>query len=41
LNSGVQTVLVKETFRAADLVGRIRRVVQGKPLVISGMEAAS
>ena len=41
LNSGVQTVLVKETFRAADLVERIRRVVQGKPLVISGMEAAS
>jgi CheY-like chemotaxis protein len=41
LNSGVQTVLVKETFRAADLVERIRRVVQGKPPVISGMEAAS
>src|SRR5262245_47847485 len=41
LNSGVQTVLVKETFRAADLVARIRRVVQGKRPVISGMEAAS
>ena len=41
LNSGVQTVLVKETFRAADLVERIRRVVQGQPPVISGMEAAS
>jgi CheY-like chemotaxis protein len=41
LNSGVQTVLVKETFRAADLVERIRRVVQSKPPVISGMEAAS
>jgi signal transduction histidine kinase/CheY-like chemotaxis protein len=41
LNSGVQTVLVKETFRPADLVERIRRVVQGKPPVISGMEAAS
>jgi len=41
LNSGVQTVLVKETFRAADLVERIRRVVQSRPSVISGMEAAS
>jgi CheY-like chemotaxis protein len=41
LNSGVQTVLVKETFRAADLVERIRRVVQSKPPVASGMEAAS
>jgi signal transduction histidine kinase/CheY-like chemotaxis protein len=41
LNSGVQTVLVKETFRTADLVERIRRVVQGTPPVISGMEAAS
>jgi adenylate cyclase len=41
LNSGVQTVLVKETFRAADLVERIRRVVQGQPPVISEMEAAS
>jgi signal transduction histidine kinase/CheY-like chemotaxis protein len=41
LNSGVQTVLVKETFRAADLVERIRRVVQSKPPVSSGMEAAS
>jgi signal transduction histidine kinase/CheY-like chemotaxis protein len=41
LNSGVQTVLVKETFRAADLVERIRRVVQDRPPVISGMEAAS
>jgi hypothetical protein len=34
-------VLVKETFRVADLVERIRRVAQGKPSVISGMEAAS
>jgi CheY-like chemotaxis protein len=41
LNSGVQTVLVKETFRAADLVERIRRVVQSQPPVTSGMEAAS
>jgi adenylate cyclase len=41
LNSGVQTVLVKETFRATDLVERIRRVVQSQPPVTSGMEAAS
>jgi CheY-like chemotaxis protein len=41
LNSGVQTVLVKETFRATDLVERIRRVVQSQPPVASGMEAAS
>jgi len=26
LNSGVQSVLVKETFRPADLVERIRRL---------------
>jgi len=41
LNSGVQSVLVKERFRPADLVERIRRLVQKKPEVISGMEAAS
>jgi CheY-like chemotaxis protein len=42
LNSGVQTVLVKETLRATDLVERIRRVVvQSQPPVTSGMEAAS
>jgi CheY-like chemotaxis protein len=41
LSSGVQTVLVKETFRAADLVERIRRVVQSKPPIGSEMEAAS
>jgi signal transduction histidine kinase/CheY-like chemotaxis protein len=41
LNSGVQSVLVKETFRPADLVERIRRFVQKKPEIISGMEAAS
>jgi hypothetical protein len=34
-------VLVKERFRPADLVERIRRLVQKKPEVISGMEAAS
>ncbi len=31
LNSGVQSVLVKETFRPAELVERIRRLVQTKP----------
>jgi signal transduction histidine kinase/DNA-binding response OmpR family regulator len=41
LNSGVQSVLIKETFRPADLVERIRRLVQKKPEIISGMEAAS
>jgi signal transduction histidine kinase/CheY-like chemotaxis protein len=41
LNSGVQSVLVKETFRPADLVERIRRLVLSKPFVGSGMEAAS
>jgi signal transduction histidine kinase/CheY-like chemotaxis protein len=40
LNSGVQTVLVKERFRPADLVEHIRRIVRGKP-VTPGMEAAS
>jgi hypothetical protein len=28
LNSGVQSVLVKETFRPAELVERIRRLVK-------------
>jgi len=41
LNSGMQSVLVKERFRPADLVERIRRLVHKKPEVISGMEAAS
>jgi CheY-like chemotaxis protein len=41
LNSGVQSVLVKETFRPAELVERIRRLVQSKPFAGSGMEAAS
>jgi len=31
LNSGVQSVLVKERFRPADLVERIRRLVHSKP----------
>ena len=41
LNSGVQSVLVKETFRPADLVERIRRLAHARPPAISGMEAAS
>jgi signal transduction histidine kinase/CheY-like chemotaxis protein len=41
LNAGVQSVLVKERFRPADLVERIRRLVPSKPEVISEMEAAS
>jgi CheY-like chemotaxis protein len=41
LNSGVQSVLVKETFRPAELVARIRQLVQSKPQVGSEMEAAS
>jgi GAF domain-containing protein/CheY-like chemotaxis protein len=41
LNSGVQSVLVKETFRPAELVERIRRLVQTKPAVDKGTEAAS
>jgi signal transduction histidine kinase/CheY-like chemotaxis protein len=41
LNCGVQTVLVKERFRPADLVERVRKLVQTKPAVSNGMEAAS
>jgi adenylate cyclase len=41
LNSGVQSVLVKERFQPADLVERVRRLVQTKPAVGNGMEAAS
>jgi len=41
LNSGVQSVLVKERFRPADLVERIHRLVQRKPAVSNEMEAAS
>jgi hypothetical protein len=37
----VQSVLVKETFRPAELVERIRQLVQSKPQVGSEMEAAS
>jgi CheY-like chemotaxis protein len=41
LNSGVQSVLVKERFQPADLVERIRRLVHSKPAVVNRMEAAS
>jgi signal transduction histidine kinase/DNA-binding response OmpR family regulator/HAMP domain-containing protein len=40
LNSGVQSVLVKEQFQPADLLEHIRRIVRSKP-VITGMEAAT
>src|SRR5262249_25505717 len=41
LNSGVQSVLVKERFQPSDLVERVRRLVQTKPTIGNGMEAAS
>jgi CheY-like chemotaxis protein len=41
LNAGVQFVLVKERFRPADLVERIRWLVHSKPAVSNEMEAAS
>jgi len=41
LNSGVQSVLVKERFQPADLVERIRRLVHSNPPVSNEMEAAS
>jgi len=41
LNSGVQSVLVKETFRPAELVERIRRFVGTKQRTSSRMEAVS
>ena len=41
LNSGVQSVLVKEAFRPAELVERIRRLARSEPIISSGMEAAS
>jgi CheY-like chemotaxis protein len=40
LNSGVQSVLVKEKFRPEDLVERIRRLVQARPAAPNQMEAA-
>jgi signal transduction histidine kinase/CheY-like chemotaxis protein len=41
LNSGVQSVLVKEMFRPAELVERIRRLVHTNPAADNKMEAAS
>jgi signal transduction histidine kinase/DNA-binding response OmpR family regulator len=41
LNSGVQSILVKETFRPADLVDRIRRLVNAKQSVANEMGIAS
>ena len=41
LNSGVQSILVKEMFRPAELVERIRRLVHTNPAADSKMEAAS
>jgi CheY-like chemotaxis protein len=41
LNSGVQSVLVKETFRPVELVERIRRLARSKSEAGSEMEAAS
>jgi adenylate cyclase len=41
LNRGVQSVLVKETFRPADLVERIRRLADARAGVKSGMVSAS
>jgi hypothetical protein len=41
LNSGVQSVLVKEMFQPAELVVRIRALVPGKPPGSVGMEVAS
>jgi adenylate cyclase len=41
LNSGVQSVLVKERFQPAELVERIRRLVHSNPPVSNEMEAVS
>jgi signal transduction histidine kinase/CheY-like chemotaxis protein len=42
LNSGVQTVLVKDTFRPTELVERIRRLIDTKqPVSSRGLEAVS
>ena len=40
LNSGVQSVLVKEKFRPEDLVEHIRRLVPSRPVAPNQMEAA-
>jgi CheY-like chemotaxis protein len=41
LNSGVQSVLVKEKFRPEDLIERIRQLSQIAPAVSNQMETAS
>jgi CheY-like chemotaxis protein len=41
LNSGVQSVLVKETLRPADLVERIRRLADTRAAVNTGIVSAS
>src|SRR5262249_21879173 len=41
VSAGVEFVLVKERFRPADLVERIRRLVHSKSPVSNEMEAAS
>jgi signal transduction histidine kinase/CheY-like chemotaxis protein len=41
LNSGVQSVLVKDTFHPADLIDRVRRLVRRTPDDRNGKEAAS
>jgi CheY-like chemotaxis protein len=41
LNSGVQSVLVKETLRPVDLVEHIRRLVGIKSVLSSGIQVAS
>ena len=40
LNSGVQSVLVKDKLRPEDLVERIRRLVQSRPAATNQMEVA-
>ena len=40
LNSGVQSLLVKEKFWPEDLVEHIRRLVQSRPAATNEMEAA-
>jgi adenylate cyclase len=41
LNCGVQSVLVKETFRPADLVERIRRIAQPQAAAAKDIQSAS
>ena len=41
LNCGVQSVLVKETFRPADLVERIRRLADARTAVNSSIVSPS